>query len=156
GSTTCRLASRGIPVSNGVPAGSFADRNLLFGVLALQADLLDATRFAEACSAWAARKDTPLAALLVERGWLTDEDRDSVQKFLERKLKNHAGDVRSSLAEALSEPVKQTLDGLGDPVIHQTLDGIAAPDGVQEKTTIDYQPAGRDRYTLTRLHAAGG
>src|SRR5262245_46193066 len=37
------------------------DQNLLFGVLALQADLLDAPRFAEACSAWAARKDLPLA-----------------------------------------------------------------------------------------------
>jgi hypothetical protein len=37
------------------------DQNLLFGVLALQADFLDAARFAEACSAWAARKDTPQA-----------------------------------------------------------------------------------------------
>jgi hypothetical protein len=30
------------------------DRNLLFGVLALQADFLDASRFAQACAAWAA------------------------------------------------------------------------------------------------------
>ncbi len=57
-------------MSDEVPAGSFADRNLLFGVLALQADLLDNDRFAEACSAWAVRKDTPLASLLVDRGWL--------------------------------------------------------------------------------------
>jgi hypothetical protein len=41
------------------------DRNLLFGVLALQADLIDNTRFAEACAAWAARKDLALADLLV-------------------------------------------------------------------------------------------
>jgi hypothetical protein len=45
-----------------------ADRNLLFGVLALQADLLTPVQFADGCSAWAARKDLPLAALLVERG----------------------------------------------------------------------------------------
>ncbi len=32
---------------------SETDRNLLFGVLALQADLLDPQQFAEACSAWA-------------------------------------------------------------------------------------------------------
>jgi hypothetical protein len=43
------------------------DRNLLFGVLVLQADLIDPSQFAEACSAWAARKVTPLADLLVER-----------------------------------------------------------------------------------------
>jgi hypothetical protein len=66
-----------------------ADKNLLFGVLALQADLLDAARFAEACSAWAARKDTPLADLLVERGWLTPEDRADVDKLVARKLKKH-------------------------------------------------------------------
>src|SRR5438552_10389371 len=58
------------------------DCNLLFGVLALQADLLDATRFAEACSAWATRKDTPLADLLVERGWLTAEDRAHLDYLL--------------------------------------------------------------------------
>jgi len=37
------------------------DRNLLFGVLALQADLIDDTQFIEGCAVWAARKDTPLA-----------------------------------------------------------------------------------------------
>jgi hypothetical protein len=48
-----------------------SDRNLPFGVLALQADLLDPVRFAEACTAWSARKETSLADLLVERAWLT-------------------------------------------------------------------------------------
>ena len=43
-----------------------ADRNLLFGVLALQADLIDSAQFAEACTSWSSRKDTPLAGLLVE------------------------------------------------------------------------------------------
>ena len=42
------------------------DRNLLFGVLALQADLIGPDRFAEACAAWAVRKATPLADLLPE------------------------------------------------------------------------------------------
>ena len=59
-----------------------ADRNFLFGVLALQADLLTHARFAEACSAWAACKHTPLADLLVERGWLTPSDRADVDKLL--------------------------------------------------------------------------
>ncbi len=140
-----------------VPAGPSADRNLLFGVLALQADLLDAPRFAEACTAWSARKDTPLASLLVERGWLTPEDRESVEKLLERKLKKHAGDVRASLAEVLSGPVRETLDGLPDPVVRQTLGAVRqAEEGVHERATVHYEPAGRERYTLTRLHARGG
>ena len=70
------------------------DRNLLFGVLALQADLISEGQFAEACSAWAARKDAPLADLLVGRGWLTPADRADVEKLLDRKLKKHGGDAQ--------------------------------------------------------------
>ena len=69
------------------------DRNLLFGVLALQADLITAAQFAEACAAWATRKTAPLAELLLERSWITPADREQVEKLLERKLKKHGGDV---------------------------------------------------------------
>jgi Tfp pilus assembly protein PilF len=143
-------------MANSATANPDSDRNLLFGVLALQADLIDANRFAEACTAWSARKDTPLASLLVERGWLTAEDRQGVEQFLERKLKKHGGDVHASLAEVMSDPVRQTLTNVADPVIHQTLSLVLPADGLHEKTTVSYQPAGRDRYTLTRLHAQGG
>ncbi len=37
------------------------DRNLLFGVLALQSDLIDAQQFAEICSLWSTRKKLPLS-----------------------------------------------------------------------------------------------
>src|SRR5262249_3580251 len=78
---TLRTQSRSSP-----RAHMSTDRNLLFGVLALQADFIDKVQFAEACSAWAARKETPLADLLVERGWLSAEDRADVEKLLARKL----------------------------------------------------------------------
>ena len=64
-----------------------SDQNLLFGVLALQAGLLDPLQFADACSAWATRLDCALADLLVERHWLTAEDRAEVERLLERKLR---------------------------------------------------------------------
>src|SRR5262249_43115689 len=75
-----------------------ADRNLLFGVLALQADLIDRTQFVEACSLWATRKTVPLADLLAERGWLLPADRAHVDYLVERKLQKHGGDVHASLA----------------------------------------------------------
>jgi hypothetical protein len=133
------------------------DHNLLFGVLALQADLIDTNRFAEACSARAARKDTPLASLLVERGWLTPADRDGVEQFLERKLKKHGGDVRASLAEVVSDPVRQTLTKVADPEVRRTLNAAPRPaDGLDENLTVNYQPVGRGRYTLNRQYARGG
>jgi hypothetical protein len=59
--------------------------------------LLNDDRFAEACSARATRKDTPLANLLVERGWLTPGDRAGVEKLLVRKLDKHGDDAGASL-----------------------------------------------------------
>ena len=43
-----------------VNLGMDADRTLLFAVLALQTDLLDADQFIEACTLWTARKETEL------------------------------------------------------------------------------------------------
>src|SRR5262245_36161588 len=97
------------------PPPAHTDRNLLFGVLALQADRLDARQFAEACSAWSASKDRELADLLVERGWLTADDRRDVERLLQRKLKKHAGDAQASLAAALRAPDRAVLERVADP-----------------------------------------
>src|SRR6516165_2804071 len=102
-----------------------ADRNLLFGVLALQADLLDPERFARACTLWSAQKTTALADLLVQQGWLTPADRIDVEKLLDRKLKKHGGDAQSGLAEATTDQVRQSAAGLDDPDVRQSL--AAAP-----------------------------
>jgi tetratricopeptide (TPR) repeat protein len=134
-----------------------SDRNLLFGVLALQADLIDDAQFARACSEWAGRKQLPLADLLVERGWLTSSDRADVEKLLERKLRKHKGDARASLAEVMPDPVKRSLAGLADPDIRQSLAGLTAPpEGLVLIATTAYEPGACDRYTLSRLHATGG
>jgi len=133
------------------------DCNLLFGVLALQADLLDPARFAEACTAWSARKGTPLADLLIERGWLTPSDRADIEELLERKLKKHQGDARASLAEVTSDPVKRSLASLADADIRKSLDGLTPPPhGLVLLSTTAFQPQAGERYTLSRLHATGG
>jgi hypothetical protein len=85
------------------------DRNLLFGVLALQLDLIGAQQFAEICTAWTARKGTPLAELLVERGWLAPADRADVERLLARKLARHGGDPQASLARPPGARVSKDL-----------------------------------------------
>jgi serine/threonine-protein kinase len=79
-----------------------SDPNLLFGVLALQAGLLDPAQFADACSAWATRLDRTLADLLVERHWLTAEDRAEVERLAERKLRRQG--IRPSVNQAGGAP----------------------------------------------------
>jgi serine/threonine-protein kinase len=138
------------------PDGAITDRNLLFGVLALQADYLDPSRFAEACSAWASRKETPLSQLLVERGWLSADEVAEVDRFLARKLKKHAGDANASLTEVATEQVRQSLTDINDPDIHKSMVATSSIYGRVSGGTVDYIPEGRERYTLTRLHATGG
>jgi serine/threonine-protein kinase len=134
-----------------------ADRNLLFGVLALQADLLTPGQFAEACSAWAGRKDSPLADLLVQHGLLTPADRADVDKLLGRKLARHGGDAKAGLAEVTTDQVRRSLAGINDPDVRQSLaPPTPPPEGPVLLATTDYLPEARDRYTLSRLHATGG
>src|SRR5215831_7761324 len=80
------------------------DQNLLFGVLALQAGLLDPVQFADASSAWATRMDDALADLLVQRRWLTTEDRADVERLLERKLRKQGSRVAVEPAAAAACP----------------------------------------------------
>jgi serine/threonine protein kinase len=133
-----------------------SDRNLLFGVLALLTDAVSRDQFVEACTSWSARKHVSMGDLLVERGWLTPADRANVEMVLERKLKKHQGDTKAGLAEVAGDSVRQSLFAIGDPEVQQSLAAVAVAGTVIDRRTADYQPLGRSRYTLARLHAKGG
>jgi serine/threonine-protein kinase len=131
------------------------DRNLLFGVLALQAGLLDARQFVEACTLWAAHKDAPLADLLLQRGWLVPADRAHLDYLLGRNLQKHGGDARASLA-GIPDDVRRSLAARADADIQQTLSCLPPPAAASPAATVDHPPGPHERYTLTRLHATGG
>jgi tetratricopeptide (TPR) repeat protein/tRNA A-37 threonylcarbamoyl transferase component Bud32 len=135
--------------------GPDADRNLLFGVLCLQADLIDGARFAEACSAWAGRKEVHLADLLVERGWISASDRMHVEYLLEVKLRKH-GDARQSLGAVADAGVRDLIRDAQDPDFRETLTHLPPAPNYVMVTTTDAPLETRDRYTLTRLHGEGG
>jgi PAS domain S-box-containing protein len=135
------------------------DRNLLFGVLALQADLIDPQQFIDACLLWTSRKDAAMADLLVERGWIVPADKAHVDYLLGRKLQKLGGDLRASLA-GISDDLKRSLAALNDDDIQHSLAGLPVPDEVvSQSATVDHfpGPAPRDsRYARLRLHATGG
>jgi hypothetical protein len=97
------------------------DRNLLFAVLALQADLIDGQCFVKACTLWTARKGTPIADVLIEQGWLTAEGRGVVEQLMEFKLRRHFGDVHASLAAAADPEVRSALASVADRDVEQSL-----------------------------------
>jgi PAS domain S-box-containing protein len=129
-------------------------RNLLFGVLALQADLIDAPQFVEACLLWTTRKNEHLADLLLSRGWIEPADRAHVEYLLERKLQKHGGNAHTSLA-AIPDDIKCSLAALEDDDIQRSLVGGPLP-AESQVATIDHVPAQAERYCRLRLHAIGG
>ena len=52
-----------------------ADRNLIFGLLALQMDFITREQLLDAMHAWMLHKDTPLGQLLRERGVLKGDSK---------------------------------------------------------------------------------
>jgi PAS domain S-box-containing protein len=130
------------------------DRNLIFGVLALQADLIGAPQFIEACLLWTTRKNECLANLLLERGWIEPADKAHVEYLLERKLQKHGGNAHASLAN-IPDDLKRSLAALEDYDIQRSLAGGPLP-GESQLATIDHVPAQAERYCRLRLHATGG
>jgi PAS domain S-box-containing protein len=98
--------------------------------------LLDPVQFADACSAWATRMDDALADLLVQRDWLTTEDRADVERLLERKVRKQGSRVAVQPAAAAANQG-------------------ATPD--QTGMTLEYIPVPPSkRYQRKGLHATGG
>ena len=132
------------------------DRNLLFGVVALQDDLIDQKQFTEACAVWALRLEAPLADLLIERGWINSGDRRDIERKIERKIQKH-GNVRASLAAVAGGDARDAIRAVDHPEIRKSLSSLPPALGhVLIETIVAPHQHDSSRYTLTRMHAEGG
>ena len=73
------------------------DRNLLFGVLAVQAGMITPAQLAAAGGAWATDPSKDLASQLAERGQLRAGDRELVDRLVDRAIEAHGGDPGATL-----------------------------------------------------------
>ena len=128
--------------------------DFLFGALALQAGLMDARRFAEACEQWHFRPKKSFRDVLVEGGWIARADVPHLEYLLKRALDKRRGDTKVLLAE-MPSIVRTCLEGLEG---HETdtLRGLPAPlqnPGVPPLLPV---PADELRYDFLNIHASGG
>ena len=98
------------------------DVNLLFGLLALQNDLIDQGGLVGAFQAWSRDKGRGLAEILVYRGDLDADDRSAVDALVASYLRKHGGDPEKSLASigAGSSALEQ-LAAAGETDLEATL-----------------------------------
>src|SRR3954453_19610376 len=97
------------------------DRDLLFGLLALQNGLIDQVQLVAALQAWTRDKTRALAGHRGARGDLAAGDRDAVEALIDRHLKKH-GDVERSLAAVpAGKSTRDRLAALADEDLNHTI-----------------------------------
>ena len=69
-----------------------ADRNLLFGMFALQNDHITQDQLIAAFQTWILRKDQSLDSLIFDKGWMTEADIASVNSLLDRRIAKVGGE----------------------------------------------------------------
>ncbi len=81
-----------------------ADRNLLFGLLALQKDLVNRGQLLDAMHTWMQERHASLAGVLCQQGLLGDEQRADLDRLVDDYVERHGPTPSSSLAALLEEP----------------------------------------------------
>jgi serine/threonine-protein kinase len=144
------------------PARASSDRNLLFGILALQADLISRDALISAMSAWTLAKSRPLGEILLEQGAFDADAHALVEALVEKSLARHDGNVEQSLA-ALSSigSARQQLEQLGDPDLNASLPHVSAGRGWDDSVPTECFTVGTPtssglRFRILRHHAKGG
>src|SRR4051794_30486844 len=142
-----------------------ADRNLLFGILALQMDFIARDALVDGMNAWVLDKHKPLGRVLRERGALADDEHAVLEALLEKHLRKHGGDPGRSLAAVgVAGTTRDDLRALLDPDLEATLARVAA-DGAATHGEGDPQdtatwgvgiPGAASRFRVLRPHARGG
>jgi serine/threonine-protein kinase len=139
-----------------------ADRDLLFGLLALQNGLIDQDQLLAAFRDWTRDRTRPLAEILVARGDLEGDDRSAVENLAARHLRKHGNDPERSLASfPMGSMTRQRLAALADPQLDATLQHApsqpAEPNAEQTVTmSVGSATAEGQRFRVLRPHARGG
>jgi serine/threonine-protein kinase len=138
-----------------------ADRNLLFGILALQMDFINQESLVAAMNAWVLDKRQSLGKVLLHQGRLTADLVQLLEALVNKHVQVHQGDPQQSLAALSSaSSIRQQLSHIADPNLQASLAWITAEPNPQREATIGYEaarPAAPGaRYRILRPHARGG
>ncbi|HEV8062849.1 MAG TPA: protein kinase [Gemmataceae bacterium] len=131
-----------------------ADRNLLFGILALQMDFISKNGLIRAMNAWILQKQKSLGQILEEQGALQPDARALLEPLVAKHLQIHGNDAQKSLASLGSvSSLQQDLKQIADLDVQASL----APLGGSSGTLIaPPRPAAGSRFRILRPHAKGG
>jgi serine/threonine-protein kinase len=155
------IALEEVPMSDATPSRPSADRNLLFGILALQMEFITRDALIAAMHAWVLDKEKPLGQILVEQNALRADQYGALEVLVKLHLEQHGDDVEKSLAAlGVPAPVREELHSLGDGDVLASLARIPTPsadDSIPTRQTTAERPNATGlRYHVLRPHGKGG
>lgn len=134
------------------------DRNLLFGVFAVQLKRVSASEIMSAAAAWAAEPSQPLAERLVANRALSVDDCQFLDRLVNEAIDSHDGDTAATLAalggaHLVEDTFAQSiiLTDSGDVKIRP-----AGKDGEESPSEIEAINEPEGRYVNEIEHARGG
>src|SRR5262245_24555592 len=140
-----------------------ADRNLLFGLLALQNGLINQVQLVAAFQAWTLDKGRALADHLIALGHLTDAQRAVVEAMADLHVAKHGDPERSLAALPAGRSTRESLAQIGDADLGGTLCHLgpasSPQDGDPERTAtyaVGTATSDGQRFRVLRPHAQGG
>ncbi|MEK6237692.1 MAG: hypothetical protein N2C14_23535, partial [Planctomycetales bacterium] len=104
------------------------DRNILFGVLSLQANTLELARFQAAWDDWRASSEKVFSDWAVAEGLLSAEEQQEVLRLVEEYLREPNQDLLSTLGDLENSFLQDLLRQCPEP----TVDGETPPDSCCE------------------------
>lgn len=133
---------------------SSADRNLLFGILAIQVNFLDRDQLISGMNAWVLEKHKPLSELLIERGALKFDQAAVIELLIEQHLKLHGNDPSLSLRATKALP--SIIQDIEDHDLAASIAKLTPIAANEETTSFRPSPDTGTRYRKLRHHADGG
>ena len=154
---------------------STSDRNLLFGILALQMDFITRDGLIDSMQAWTLAKTQSLGEVLVDRKLMSQLQRKLLEPLVDAHVAQHGGDAQQSLKGLSFVGITvDTLQCLTDPDVQASL--LHVPSGADRESGMLSQAAsaadpyvdGRTvltpphsdqselRFQILRPHAEGG
>lgn len=139
-----------------------ADRNLLFGVLAVQLDFVSRDDLIAATSRWVLNKEQPLGEVFVQQGMLSSDESQLLENVVEKHLQRNNGDPKQSLeAVEAFDSIRASLGTLDDADLRSTVEYATLPMEGHDpfSTEVPDEPDPGDanqRFKVLRLHQKGG
>ena len=132
-----------------------ADRNMLFGILALQNNFIGRAQLLAAFQLWVKTKAVSVGRMLLQQHAIDEDEYKLLSALVEKQLEKHGHDCSKSLT-ALSSvgSVGDDLKIVDDPDVHASIAHLSAT--TEHKPRPSKTKSKPERFRIIRPHAKGG